>query len=76
MSSADPKNPGSLIRDRVRIAHTYFKGWFCLDLVSIFPFDMIGLFAGADMSSLKIVKVCTCLWPLILYASKAGTYAC
>jgi hypothetical protein len=50
-------NPGSLIRDRFLIAQNYIKGWFLLDIVSILPFDMLGLFAGLDLDSLKLVKV-------------------
>tara|TARA_B110000285_G_C14782361_1_gene449154 strand:- start:359 stop:568 length:210 start_codon:yes stop_codon:yes gene_type:complete len=30
-----------LISDRKIISKTYLKGWFMIDLISIFPFDLI-----------------------------------
>lgn len=32
---------GKLIRDAKQIAFTYLKGWFLVDFISIFPFEVV-----------------------------------
>ena len=39
-----------------------FSGWFTIDLVSIFPFDLIGIaMESGNASDLKILRVVRCL---------------
>merc|ERR1719428_1285292 len=44
-----------------KIAKNYFKTWFFIDLISILPFDFLGLWlapqdAGSDTSQLRVFK--------------------
>lgn len=48
----------TLVTDLKKIAHRYLKGWFWVDLVSIIPFEVIGLVVGSDVvSRLKILRI-------------------
>mmetsp|Transcript_31673 Transcript_31673/g.67298 ORF Transcript_31673/g.67298 Transcript_31673/m.67298 type:complete len:712 (-) Transcript_31673:20-2155(-) len=47
----------SLIRSKRLLAEKYLKGWFGVDLVSVIPFDIIGMVMKSDdVSKLKIVR--------------------
>ena len=49
---------GAMVADVRRIQLTYIKGWFTLDVVSILPFDTLGVALENDtFSELKIVRV-------------------
>ena len=48
----------TMIWDHKRIARKYLLGWFPIDLVSILPFDTLGLAMNSDtFSDLKILRV-------------------
>eukprot|EP00939_MAST-03C_sp_MAST-3C-sp1_P000132 g132.t1 len=51
----DPVN-NSLIRNNVRIATRYLKGFFVIDILSIFPFDVLSKYMGLP-SNLRVVKI-------------------
>ena len=49
---------GFPVMDPRRIARRYVRSWFLIDLVSILPFDVVGLVTSSDViSSLKLVRV-------------------
>jgi len=49
---------GHWVHGRWKIAARYMRGWFPLDAVSIFPFDMLGLITGSESASnLKVLRV-------------------
>jgi potassium voltage-gated channel Eag-related subfamily H protein 7 len=46
------------IKDRKKIAKHYLRGWFIIDIVSVFPFDLAASIAmGEGNSNLRLVKV-------------------
>jgi hypothetical protein len=47
------------IKDPHKIAKNYMRGWFIIDIVSVFPFDLVADIVFADSSSgdLQILKV-------------------
>jgi len=53
--SASVKADGTLEKDRARIAKSYLKGWFLIDLLAFVPFDLINYALGtkSDESSLN-----------------------
>ena len=49
---------GRLVKDLPSIRRRYLRSWFTLDLVSILPFDILGMSFDSDVvSSLKIIRV-------------------
>ena len=46
------------VSDPKRIASHYLRGWFTLDLVSILPFQVVGLIVGGEISKLKVMFPC------------------
>jgi potassium voltage-gated channel Eag-related subfamily H protein 7 len=40
-----------------KIALHYIKGWFTLDLVSVFPFEEIGVVLGRSMEGARLIKI-------------------
>lgn len=47
-----------LIGDHKMIIRHYLKGWFIIDLVSVAPFDFLGLLLdSSEMSELKVLRV-------------------
>eukprot|EP00937_MAST-01D_sp_MAST-1D-sp2_P005892 g5892.t1 len=46
---------GKWVRDPIRIARNYLRGWFAIDLASILPFDTVGL--ALDDPALNDAKV-------------------
>lgn len=58
------KETGEPVADLPSIALVYLQGWFTVDLVSVFPFDVISIIttgshpdAGESLSSLKILRI-------------------
>lgn len=52
------RETGQLITSRTAIARRYFRGWFWIDLMSILPFDVVGLLVeSAAVGQLKILRV-------------------
>jgi hypothetical protein len=52
------ENTSQFVSQKGKIALRYFKGWFLIDLVSILPFDFIGLAMDSkDLSQLKVLRV-------------------
>ena len=55
------KNHAALVWvvDRKRIAIRYFKSWFLIDLISVLPFDSLGLFFPAikKLAIFRILRV-------------------
>lgn len=48
----------TLVTDRNDIASSYLGGWFMIDLISIIPFEMVGVLVDSAMlSSLKILRI-------------------
>lgn len=46
------------IRNRAQIRKRYFKGWFTIDFLSIFPFDTMGLvLQSPDIQKLKVIRI-------------------
>mmetsp|Transcript_16121 Transcript_16121/g.41049 ORF Transcript_16121/g.41049 Transcript_16121/m.41049 type:complete len:716 (-) Transcript_16121:262-2409(-) len=46
------------VRDRRKIAAWYLRGWFIIDLISIFPVDIMSVtMSSTDLSKLKILRV-------------------
>lgn len=44
------------VTDRARICTTYIRTWFVVDLVSIIPFEVIGMIMDSDdISKLKVL---------------------
>ena len=47
-----------LVQKFAKIIHHYLYGWFAIDLVSIIPFDLLGLaFDSATLQRLKVIRV-------------------
>jgi len=41
-----------------RILRRYFRGWFAIDLLSILPFDSLGIFFNSQkLKSMKVIKI-------------------
>ena len=49
------------VTSRKYIAMNYFQTWFFIDLVSIFPFDIIGLVVDSSTSNMKVLRVVRCM---------------
>eukprot|EP01029_Cantina_marsupialis_P007032 TRINITY_DN1775_c0_g1_i1.p1 TRINITY_DN1775_c0_g1~~TRINITY_DN1775_c0_g1_i1.p1 ORF type:complete len:879 (+),score=198.96 TRINITY_DN1775_c0_g1_i1:366-3002(+) len=53
----DEKRSG-MVADTLKITKRYVKGWFIIDFVSIFPFDMLGFVLQSDtLSKLKVLRL-------------------
>jgi potassium voltage-gated channel Eag-related subfamily H protein 7 len=42
------------------IASVYLKGWFPIDVIAIFPFDVITVSSSSDTSNLKVLRIIRC----------------
>ncbi|KAK3238061.1 hypothetical protein CYMTET_51902 [Cymbomonas tetramitiformis] len=52
------ENTDRWVLDLPTIQHKYLASWFLLDIVSIFPFDMLGIFLkSGSLSSFRIFRV-------------------
>lgn len=52
------KEEGQWIYDAKKIASNYLRGWFTIDILSLLPFDLIGLVAtNPEVRKLKAVRV-------------------
>ena len=57
------------VKERKKIALRYLRGWFGLDLISILPFDLVGMLVGSgDVARLKSIRLIR-LFRLILISS-------
>jgi potassium voltage-gated channel Eag-related subfamily H protein 7 len=43
------------------LAMIYFKGWFAIDVVAVFPFDIITVCSKSDTGDLKVLRIIRCL---------------
>ena len=51
------EHSNTYITDRSMITQRYLKGFFIIDLISVLPFDSLGLILGDDVARLKILRV-------------------
>ena len=56
---ADPKEPGSWIRERPGIAKTYLQGFLIIDIISVIPFDLLALLVPAvgNFKGLRLMRL-------------------
>ncbi|KAK3245137.1 hypothetical protein CYMTET_45280 [Cymbomonas tetramitiformis] len=50
------ENGVGLVKNRRKIAFRYLCGWFCFDLFSVCPFDLLNFMVSADVTNLQALK--------------------
>eukprot|EP00854_Cymbomonas_tetramitiformis_P019221 gene19221-22978_t len=48
------ENGVGLVKNRRKIAFRYLCGWFCFDLFSVCPFDLLNFMVSADVTNLQV----------------------